>query len=121
MREQIDMYGASVTIQTVYQILTRLVTTGEVHIINCERSGLSRALDILNMMQDKRTASETRWVWLPLGDGVNGVFNANKIVNVRSGSKPNTTIINDEWHHERMIFAAINEICAKLGIPVEGQ
>ena len=121
MKEQIDMDGKGVTIQLVHQILTRLTTTVVFHVINCEHSGLVRALDILNMMQDRGRASEPRWVWLPLGDGVNGVFDANRIASVRSGSKPCTTIINDNWREETMIFAHIIQVCVKLGIPVEGE
>ena len=61
-----------------------------------------------------------RWVWLPLGDGVMGVFDATKIANVRPGSKPNVTVINDSWREECLVFMSIAEVCDKLRIPMEG-
>lgn len=58
-----------------------------------------------------------RWVWLPITeDGKHGVFDANKIFNVRAGPVDNWTTI-DGQHHQYVITAPIKDVCAALSIP----
>jgi hypothetical protein len=58
-----------------------------------------------------------RWVWLPMADGLRGVFDANKVFSVQEGKYSNLTVINDDWRKESVICAPIKNVCAALSIP----
>ena len=73
----------------------------------------------LNESVKKIDLTSRRWVVLHMADGSEQPFNRDNVVTLRSlGGE--ITVINDVFRQENFVRMPFKEVCAKLGIPVEG-